>query len=100
MTGGVIMTEKVIIFGKEGWPYTEKARSAYGETAEYFDVKADSKKMEEMLKHSGGVRKVPVILEKGKVTIGFGGAWGVWCRQVAGEFCNFAWMERQGKYSR
>jgi hypothetical protein len=30
--------------------------------------------MEEMLKHSGGVRKVPVILEKGKVTIGFGGA--------------------------
>jgi glutaredoxin 3 len=37
-------------------------------------VKADSKKMEEMLKHSGGVRKVPVILEKGKVTIGFGGA--------------------------
>jgi glutaredoxin 3 len=37
-------------------------------------VKADNKKMEEMLKHSGGVRKVPVILEKGKVTIGFGGA--------------------------
>jgi len=37
-------------------------------------VKADSEKMEEMLKHSGGVRKVPVILEKGKVTIGFGGA--------------------------
>jgi len=29
--------------------------------------------MEEMLKHSGGVRKVPVILEEGKVTIGFGG---------------------------
>ena len=84
MTGGVIMKEKIIIFGKEGWPYTEKARSAYGEAAEYFDVKADSEKMEEMLKHSGGVRKVPVILEKGKVTIGFGGAWGVWCRQVAG----------------
>jgi glutaredoxin 3 len=37
-------------------------------------VKADSEKMKEMLKHSGGVRKVPVILEKGKVTIGFGGA--------------------------
>jgi hypothetical protein len=30
--------------------------------------------MEEMLKHSSGVRKVPVILEKGKATIGFGGA--------------------------
>jgi len=30
--------------------------------------------MEEMLKLSGGVRKVPVILEEGKVTIGYGGA--------------------------
>jgi len=30
--------------------------------------------MEEMLKHSDGIRRVPVILEKGKVTIGFGGA--------------------------
>jgi hypothetical protein len=30
--------------------------------------------MEEMLKHSGGVRKVPVILEGDKVSIGFGGA--------------------------
>jgi hypothetical protein len=29
--------------------------------------------MEEMLKHSGGVRKVPVILEGAKVTIGYGG---------------------------
>jgi len=26
-----------------------------------------------MLKHSGGRRDVPVIVEKGKVTIGFGG---------------------------
>jgi hypothetical protein len=30
--------------------------------------------MEEMLKHSGGVRKVPVILEGGKATIGYGGS--------------------------
>jgi hypothetical protein len=29
--------------------------------------------MDEMLKHSGGVRKVPVILEGSKVTIGYGG---------------------------
>jgi len=27
-----------------------------------------------MLKHSGGIRKVPVIIEEGKVTIGYGGA--------------------------
>jgi hypothetical protein len=31
-----------------------------------------------MLEHSNGVRKVPVIVEAGEVTIGFdGGSWGV-----------------------
>jgi glutaredoxin len=37
-------------------------------------VKTDARKLEEMLKLSGGVRKVPVILEKGKTTIGYNGA--------------------------
>jgi len=37
-------------------------------------VKSDSGKLEEMLKHSGGVRKVPVIIEDGKVAIGYGGS--------------------------
>jgi glutaredoxin 3 len=36
-------------------------------------VKTDASKLEEMLKHSGGVRKVPVILDGTKVTIGYGG---------------------------
>ena len=67
------MSAKVMIFGKEGCPYTSKAREAYGSKAVYFDVKSDPKKLEEMLKHSGGKRQVPVIVEKGKVTIGFGG---------------------------
>ncbi len=40
----------------------------------YFDVKADSDKLDEMLKHSRGVRKVPVLIEGGKVTIGYGGS--------------------------
>lgn len=40
---------------------------------EYFDVKEDHTKLEEMLKYSNGVRKVPVIIEKGNVTIGFAG---------------------------
>lgn len=30
--------------------------------------------MEEMLQYSGGQRKVPVIVEDGKVTIGYDGA--------------------------
>jgi len=72
------MAEKVIIFGKAGWPFTEKARSAYGDAATYFDVKSDSKKLEEMLKYSGGIRKVPVIVEAGKAIVGYGGSWGIW----------------------
>ena len=69
-------TDNVIIYGKAGWPYTEKARSAY-DGAKYFDVQSDSKKMEEMLKYSKGVRNVPVIVVGSKVTVGYGGSWGV-----------------------
>jgi glutaredoxin len=36
-------------------------------------VKARDENLEEMLKHSGGVRKVPVIVQGEKVTIGHGG---------------------------
>ncbi len=44
------------------------------DTVEYFDVKSDTTKLKEMLKYSGGVRKVPVIVEGDKVTIGYGGS--------------------------
>ena len=71
------MSDKVIIYGKSSWPYTQNARSAYKDRAKYFDVKKDSSKLEEMLKHSDGVREVPVIIEGGKVKIGYGGTWGV-----------------------
>ena len=47
---------------------------AYGKKAKYVDVKSDSAKLQEMLKLSGGVRQVPVIIEAGKVTIGYGGS--------------------------
>ncbi len=39
----------------------------------YVDVKKDPADLDRMLEHSGGVRKVPVIVEGGEVTIGFGG---------------------------
>jgi len=48
------------------------ARSAYP-SAQYFDVLSDKAKLDEMLKHSGGTRKVPVIVESGKIKIGYGG---------------------------
>jgi glutaredoxin len=37
-------------------------------------VKADRNGLEEMLKHTNGGRKVPVIVEGGKVTVGYGGS--------------------------
>jgi glutaredoxin len=36
-------------------------------------VVADSSQLDTMLKHSKGVREVPVIVEAGKVIIGFDG---------------------------
>jgi glutaredoxin len=39
----------------------------------YYDVKADSAKLDEMLKYTKGVRKVPVLVVDGKVTVGFEG---------------------------
>jgi hypothetical protein len=36
-------------------------------------VKKDAGRLEEMLGYSNGQRRVPTIVENGKVTIGFGG---------------------------
>ncbi len=63
------MGDKVIIYGKAGWPYTQKARSAYGERAVFIDVHERKIKLEEMLKLSKGKRKVPVIVEGEKVDL-------------------------------
>jgi glutaredoxin 3 len=67
------MDKEIIIYGKAGCPFTDKALSAFGEKAKYVDVGADSLKMQEMLNVTGGIRKVPVIVDEGKVTIGYGG---------------------------
>ena len=71
------MAQKIIIYGKAGWPYTDKARLVYANRAEYVNVKDDPKKLEEMILLTKGVRKVPVIVEGETITIGYGGSWGV-----------------------
>ncbi len=68
------MAEEILIYGKSGCPFTDQALSAYGKKARYIDVESDKVKLQEMLKLSGGVRKVPVIVEGARVTIGYGGA--------------------------
>ncbi len=74
------MPEKVIIYGRDTWPYTNAAREAYakkGFQVDYVNVNASSDNMEKMLKVSGGRKGVPVILEGGHVVFGYGGTWGV-----------------------
>ena len=40
---------------------------------DFRNVKKSAADLESMLKHSGGARRVPVIVEEGKVTVGYGG---------------------------
>ena len=52
------------------------AREAYqkdGKDVEYYDVLSDSEKLDDMLKYSDGMRRVPIIIEEGKVIVGFNG---------------------------
>jgi glutaredoxin 3 len=70
------MPEQVLIFGKDSCPFTRAAREAYAKMNrefDYFDVLINPEKLEDMLRFSGGRRKVPVIVEGESVTIGFQG---------------------------
>ena len=72
-----VMSDRVIIYGLSGWPYTIEARKAY-KKHEFYSVIKDQRKLAEMLKISNGKRQVPVIVEGDKVNIGFGGTWCFW----------------------
>lgn len=66
----------VVIYGKNSCPYTQAARDDYqrrGIPFEYVDVKKNAAALEQMLVLSAGRRAVPVIVDEGAVTIGFGG---------------------------
>jgi glutaredoxin 3 len=66
----------VEIFGKDTCPYTQAALEDYRKRQvkfEYVNVKKSAADLERMLGYSKGQRRVPVIVEDGKVTIGFGG---------------------------
>jgi glutaredoxin 3 len=66
----------VLIFGKDNCPYTQAAIedcTDRGVAFEYVDVIARPADLHRMLVHSQGRRRVPVIVDGEKVTIGFGG---------------------------
>ena len=69
-------TDTVLIFGKDACPYTQAARDDYEKRKvafEYVNVKKNPADLQRMLEYTKGRREVPVIVEKGRVTIGFGG---------------------------
>ncbi|MFY3746640.1 UXX-star selenoprotein family 1 [Anaeromyxobacter sp. Red801] len=71
------MAEAVEIYGKDACPYTAAARREYaarGLEVRYFDVKRDRAAMARFLELSGGDRRVPLIVERGRVSSGFGGS--------------------------
>lgn len=68
--------ETVVIFGKSSCPFTRAARQAYadaGRDVRFIDVKANPLDLDDMLRHSGGDRRIPVIVDAGTVSIGWGG---------------------------
>lgn len=44
-----------------------------GYRVDYFNVKKDAEAMRRYLELSGGERRVPLIREEGRITVGFGG---------------------------
>jgi len=66
----------VLIFGKDSCPYTQAAIedcTDRGVAFEYINVKQAPANLDRMLVHSKGQRRVPVLVDGHRVTIGFGG---------------------------
>ena len=66
----------VVIYGKDGCGYTKAACDDYAKrnvAYQLVNVQTDGEKLKEMLRHTKGKRVVPVIVDDGKVTVGFPG---------------------------
>jgi len=67
------MADKIVIYGTDTCPFCTQARTAYGDRAIFVNVDLDPEKLEDMLFLSGGKRQVPVIVDDGRVSVGFQG---------------------------
>jgi glutaredoxin len=71
------MTAPIVIYGKDTCPYTKAAREAFrarGVPVTYHDVTRDPEAMRAFLELAGGERQVPLIVDRGRVSAGFGGS--------------------------
>ena len=67
---------ELIIYTKTGCPYCAAAKQHYTDNNTPFEernVHLNKLWMDEALKHSGGKRQVPIIVDKGRVQVGFNG---------------------------
>jgi glutaredoxin 3 len=70
------MSSEVIIYTKPGCPFCAAAKEHYTNNGVEFkeiDVYDVPGAKEKAIKAAGGKKMVPIIIEDGKVTIGFGG---------------------------
>lgn len=66
----------VKMYTKPGCPYCAAAKEHYagkGIDFEEINVVGNPQAQQELLKLSGGQRMVPVVVDKGEVTVGWGG---------------------------
>jgi glutaredoxin 3 len=61
---------EIVIYGKSTCPHTKRALTAHPE-ARFVDIEASEANLEEMLRLSDGLRRIPVIIENGKTCVGF-----------------------------
>jgi glutaredoxin 3 len=61
---------EIVIYGKSTCPHTKRALTAHPE-ARFVDIEASEANLEEMLRLSDGLRRIPVIVEDGKSCVGF-----------------------------
>lgn len=64
------MSEQIIIYGKSTCPHTRRALDAYPQ-ARFIDVLLSPADLDEMMRLSGGQRRIPVIVRNGEVEIGY-----------------------------
>ena len=70
------MADEITIYGKDSCPYTQAALEDCRQRSvpfRYVNVKKNPAELDKMLALTKGRRQVPVIVEQGRVTIGFGG---------------------------
>ncbi len=71
------MPDKVLIFGHDFCDYTSSARADYSDRNipfEYINVLEDEDGLRRMMDLNHGSRDIPVIVEDGRVSVGFGGS--------------------------